>query len=76
MRRLRWSFPESDIPKRPYRDSAIFYAILAVFVVVLAVATGGGVLRAIVFAAAAFVLATLYSWWRWRARLKREAKKE
>jgi Flp pilus assembly protein TadB len=75
VRRLRWSFPEREIPKRPYRDSAILYAGLAVLVVVIAVATGGGVVRAIVFAAAAFVLATGFAWWRWRVRLRREAEK-
>ena len=76
MRRLRWDFPEREIPKRPYRDSAIFYAVLAVLVVVLAVATGGGVVRAIVFASVAFVLATAFSWWRWRTRLRRQAEKQ
>jgi Flp pilus assembly protein TadB len=76
MRRLRWDFPEREIPKRPYRDSAIFYAVLAVFVVVLAAATGGGVVKAVIFAAAAFVLATTFSWWRWRVRLRRQAEKQ
>jgi Flp pilus assembly protein TadB len=75
VRRLRWQFPEREIPKRPFRDSAIFYAVLAVLVVVVAVATGGSVLRAVAFAAAAFVLATAFSWWRWHVRLKREAQK-
>ena len=76
MRRLRWNFPEREIPKRPYRDSAIFYAVLAMLVVVLAFATGGDVGRAVVFAAAAFVLATAFAWWRWRIRLKRQAEKQ
>ncbi|PWU19465.1 MAG: hypothetical protein C5B48_13505 [Candidatus Rokuibacteriota bacterium] len=60
------------LPRRPYRDSAIVYAVLAGVVVVLAVATGGNLVRAVIAAAAAFVLATAFSWWRWRARLRRE----
>ena len=76
MRRLRWDFPEREIPKRPYRDSAIVYAALAALVVVIAVATGGGVVRAIVVAAAVFVLATGFSWWRWRSRMRRQAEKQ
>ena len=76
MRRLRWEFPERPIPKRPYRDSALVYAGLAGLVVVIAVATGGGLARAVIVAAAVFVLATGFSWWRWHVRLKREAEKQ
>jgi predicted lysophospholipase L1 biosynthesis ABC-type transport system permease subunit len=75
VRRLRWDFPEREIPKRPYRDSAIFYAVLATLVVVIAVATGGGVVRAVVIAVAAFVIATAFSWWRWHVRLRRQDEK-
>jgi hypothetical protein len=58
------------MPKRPYRDSAILYGILAAVIVVVAVATGGDLVRAVVFAAAFFSLATAWSWYRWRTRLR------
>jgi Flp pilus assembly protein TadB len=76
VRQLHWPLPERETPKRPYRDSAIICAVLAVVVVVVAVATGGAVVRAIVFASAAFVLATAFSWWRWHVRLKRQADRQ
>ncbi len=58
------------LPRRPYRDSAIFYGALAVVIVIVAVATGGNLLQAILVAVAAFVLATGWSWWRFRERLE------
>jgi nicotinamide riboside transporter PnuC len=58
------------LPKRPYRDSAIFYGALAIVIVVVAVATGGNLLEAILVALAAFILATGWSWWRFRERLE------
>ena len=73
------------IPRHPYRDSAILYAVLAIVLVVVTAATGGsllpgepdkgGVLGAIdrlgalSVAAIFFLLATGFSWWRWRERL-------
>ena len=75
MRRLRWSFPEREIPKRPYRDSAILYAVLAGLVVVIAAATGGSVVRAVVIGAFFFVAATAWSWRRWRERLREEERR-
>jgi hypothetical protein len=60
------------VPKHPYRDSAIFYAILAVLLVVVASVTGGNMTRAIVFGAGFFVVATAWSWWRFKQRLERE----
>jgi nicotinamide riboside transporter PnuC len=76
MRRLRWEAPDRKIPAHPYRDSAVLYAALAGIVVVVTWATGGDVLDALIFAAGAFVLATGYSWWRWRVRLQRQEKQE
>jgi nicotinamide riboside transporter PnuC len=58
------------LPRRPYRDSAIFYGALAVVIVVVAVATGGNLLEAILVALAAFILATGWSWWRFRERVE------
>ena len=74
MRRLRWDSPVLDrdrpVPKHPYRDTAILYAVLALLVVVIAWATGGNVVNAAVTAAGVFVAATLWSWRSWRNRIR------
>jgi nicotinamide riboside transporter PnuC len=46
--------------------------VLAAIIVIVAWATGGRLLRALVFAAVFFLLATGWSWWRWSQRLTRE----
>jgi membrane protein DedA with SNARE-associated domain len=70
------------LPKRPFRDSAIFYGVLSILFVLIVWATGGAVLPrwddeqreigglpiAIVF----FFVATGYSWWKFRQRLEEE----
>jgi Flp pilus assembly protein TadB len=72
MKKIRWETPARQIPKHPYRDSAIVYAVLAgVFVGITAV-TGGDVLRSVLIAVVLFVAATAYSWWRWRERIRRQ----
>jgi hypothetical protein len=59
----------SKLPKRPFRDSAIFYGVLAVFGFGFLLLTGQEPVRAAVGAGAAFLLATSWSWWRFsRAR--------
>ena len=58
------------IPKRPYRDSAILYAVLAAAIVVVSAATGGDLVRAFLFALGFFAVATAWSWYRWRTRLR------
>jgi len=70
MKKLRWQMPDREVPKHPYRDSVIVYAVLAGIVVLVAVLTGGSLERAILIAGVAFVIATAYSWWRWREKLK------
>jgi membrane protein DedA with SNARE-associated domain len=74
------------VPKRPFRDSAIFYGVLSILFVVVVWATGGavlprwddeqreigGLLIAIVF----FLVATAYSWWRFRQRIEQEEQTE
>jgi drug/metabolite transporter (DMT)-like permease len=72
MKRFRWQAPPRRIPKHPYRDSAILYAVLAGVVVGITAATGGSVRKAVVIAAVLFVVATAYAWWRWRERLRRD----
>ena len=70
MKKLRWQMPDRQVPKHPYRDSVIVYAVLAGIVVLVAVLTGGSLERAILIAGVAFVIVTVYSWWRWREKLK------
>jgi Flp pilus assembly protein TadB len=71
MKRLRWDLPQtrSSIPKHPYRDTAVVYGGMAAVVVVIALATGGSLGRALVFAVAFFVVATLWGWRNWRNRI-------
>jgi predicted tellurium resistance membrane protein TerC len=58
------------LPKRPYRDSAIFYGVLAAIVVGVAYATAGALLRSVVIGVGFFVIATAWSWWRFRQQLE------
>ena len=70
------------VPKRPFRDSAIFYGVLAVLFVLVVWATGGALLprwddqeRAVgglLIAMLFFVVATAYKWWRFRQRIGEE----
>ena len=64
--------PDLPVPKRPFRDSAVFNAALAAIVVLVAWVTGGDLARALVIAAIFFVAATAWSWWRFRARLEEQ----
>jgi hypothetical protein len=59
-------------PKHPFRDSAILYGVLAAIVVVVGMVTNGDVLNAVAVALAFFVVATGYSWWRFRKRLEQQ----
>jgi hypothetical protein len=61
--------PARRVSKRPYRDSALVYGAFAIIVVVIAVATGGRVLWAVVGAGGAFAFAML---WTWRSLRPRE----
>jgi membrane protein implicated in regulation of membrane protease activity len=72
-KRLQWGLPEQPPPARPYRDSAVFYAVLSAVIVLVAWLTGGGIVRAIGIAIVFFVVATAWSFWRWRDRLRRAA---
>jgi len=56
------------IPKRPYRDSAILYGVLAIAVVVFSAVTGDDLVRAVLVAVGFFVVANAWSWYRWRER--------
>jgi hypothetical protein len=72
----------TPLPKRPFRDSAIFYGALSILFVLIVWATGGALLPrwddeqreigglpiAIMF----FFVATGYSWWKFRQRIEEE----
>jgi hypothetical protein len=66
--------PKRRRSTKPYRDSALGYAALGSVVVIVAFATGSGLLKSLAGGVAAFVLATAYTWWRLRAR-ERQAEK-
>jgi Flp pilus assembly protein TadB len=73
---MAWgSRPPAALSKRPYRDTVIVYAGLAVTIVLFAWLTGGRLRKAIVIAAAFFVVATAWSFRVWRRKL-REAERE
>jgi hypothetical protein len=70
-RRLRWDADdEQPPPPHPYRDTALVYAGFAVVIVVVAMLTGGGLLRALVFAGLFWAAATGYGIVSWRRRLR------
>ncbi len=58
------------IPAHPYRDTALVYAGMGVVLVIVASLTGGQTLRAIVAALIFFVIATAWSWWGFRKRIR------
>jgi hypothetical protein len=64
------------LPRHPYRDSAIFYGLLAAALVGVVYATGGEMLRALIYAVGFFVIATAFSWWRFRGKLAERARRE
>jgi membrane protein DedA with SNARE-associated domain len=74
------------MPKRPFRDTAIFYGALSVIFVIVVWATGGAVLPrwdedqheigGLTIAILFFVVATAYSWWRFRQRMRLEEERE
>ena len=58
--------------RHPFRDTVIMYGVLAVVIIVVAKFTSGDMARAIVGAVAFFVVATAWSWWRFRRRVEQE----
>jgi Flp pilus assembly protein TadB len=72
-RRLRWGGVEEPPPKHPYRDTVLVYGALAVVVVLVAWATGGGLWKALAVAGAFFVAATGWNTYRLRQRAARNA---
>lgn len=76
MRRLRWDARSSPLPKRPYLDTALVYLGLAVVIVAIATATGGGFARALVIAALFWIVATGYGLLAMRRRIARARRRE
>jgi membrane protein implicated in regulation of membrane protease activity len=61
------------LPARPFRDTAIFYGVLAVCGFGFLLLTGQNATKSAFGALAAFVLATSWSWWRFaRAQAEEE----
>ncbi len=58
------------IPAHPYRDTAIVYGVMAVAVVVVAGVTGGNLTRAALVAVVFFVVATAWTSWKFRTRIR------
>jgi membrane protein DedA with SNARE-associated domain len=77
---------QRTLPKRPFRDSAIFYGVLSVLFVLIVWATGGAVLPrwddeqheigGLLIAILFFLIATAYSWWRFQRRIEEEEQSE
>ena len=74
------------LPKRPLRDTAIFYGVLSILFVLIVWATGGAVLPrwdeeqrevgGLTIAILFFLVATSYSWWRFQKRIEEEENDE
>ena len=67
---------ERTVPAHPYRDTAIVYGIMALILVVLAGLTGGSLLRATAAGAVFFLVATAWSWWKFRGRIRERDARE
>jgi membrane protein implicated in regulation of membrane protease activity len=61
---------DRPIPAHPYRDTALVYGVMAVLLIVVASLTGGDKLRGLLVAAVFFLVATTWSWWKFRGRIK------
>jgi hypothetical protein len=63
----------SDLPPPPhaYRGAATLHAVLAVVILLIAVISGGNIAKAFAVAIAYFVVATGWSWFRFRQRASR-----
>jgi hypothetical protein len=65
----------SDLPppSQPYRSAAIVHGLLAAAIVLVAWLSNGGIGKALAVAAAYFVLATGWTWFRFRQRERQPA---
>jgi hypothetical protein len=70
VKKLRWE-SRGPVPRHPYRDTAIVYAVLAGVVIGVTALTSGDLQRAVIIAVALFFGATAYSSWRWNQRIRK-----
>ena len=68
--RRKHRLDDRPIPDHPYRDTALVYAGMGVLLVIVASLTGGQAVRAIVAAVIFFVIATAWTWWGFRRRIR------
>ena len=68
--RRRWEMPHAPLPQHPFRDSVLVYGGMALVLIIVAWATGGPLDRAVAVAVGFFLVATAWSWSRWRRRLQ------
>ena len=78
MRKSFWGIglgpdPAPALTKHPYRHAAIAHGILALIIAVLGLTTSSHVARTLLMAVGYFVVATGWTWWRYREREKAEA---
>ena len=68
----------SDLPplRNRYRATALFHAGLAVVILLFAALTGGSLTKAVAIAAIYFVLATGWTWFRFRQQESRDGKRD
>jgi hypothetical protein len=64
------------LSKHPYRQAAIAHGTLASVIAGLGWATSSHVARSMLLAVGYFVLATGWTWWRYRARERHGAQQE
>jgi hypothetical protein len=66
------SHPPPALTKHPYRHAAIAHGVLAVVILGFGWATSSHVGRTVLMALGYFVVATSWTWWRYRERERRE----
>jgi hypothetical protein len=64
------------LPRHPYRDSAVLHSVLGVVILGVAWLTGGDLAKALVVAALYVVVATGWSWFRFRRRIAQVTRPE
>jgi hypothetical protein len=76
-RQLKSAMDRLPLPGHPYRDSALFYAVLSACLVGIAWLTGTSLVRGLVVGAGFFVIATSFTWYRFHEKLRaKEAAEE
>jgi Flp pilus assembly protein TadB len=74
---LQWgALPEAGSPKSPVRDTLLVYGVLSLIILLVAWLTGGSLGRALVIVPVFYVIASVWTIQRLRARARREASKE